>query len=69
MIEEGDPFVRAPAAEEETKEGVSKPGEMTQDQILTLEGLKIQLKNIYNEVIKDYQSLKPRIAKLINQGA
>jgi hypothetical protein len=69
LIEEGDPFVRTPAEGEETKEGAAKPGEMTQDQILTLEGLKIQLKNIYNEVIKDYLSLKPRIVKLINQGA
>ena len=67
LIEEGNPFVRNPAeGEEETKEGAAKPGEMTQDQILTLEGLKIQLKNIYNEIINEYQGLKPRIAKIIN---
>lgn len=65
MIEEGDPFGRTPD-DEESKEA-AKPGEMTQDQMLTIEGLKIQLKNIYNEVITEYQALKPRIAKILSQ--
>ena len=41
MIEEGNPFFRSPGDDEESKQGAAKPGEMTQDQILTLEGLKI----------------------------
>ena len=67
LAEEGDPFCRT-ADNEESKEGpAAKAGEMTQDQILTIEGLKINLKNIYNEVISEYQALKPRVAKIINQ--
>ena len=66
MIEEGNPFCRTPEDEESKEGAASKPGEMTQDQILTIEGLKINLKNIYNEVINEYQALKPRVAKILN---
>jgi len=63
LEDEGNPF----AKDEESKEEVPlKAGEMTQDQILTLEGLKIQLKSIYTEVIKEYDDLRPRIQKIIN---
>jgi hypothetical protein len=34
--------------------------------VLTIEGLKIQLKTIYAEIVKEYEELKPRIVKIIN---
>jgi hypothetical protein len=66
MIEE-DPFCRV----EEEKEVPDKAqaGGMTQDQILAIEGLKIQLKKIYEEIVDQFEALRPKMSKIVATGA
>lgn len=49
FIEE-DPFMRG----EEQEERKEPAGGITQEQLLTIEGMKIQLKSIYTEIVHDY---------------
>ena len=62
MIEE-DPFCR-PEEEKETEAKI--PGGMTQDQILAIEGLKIQLKKIYDEIVEQFELLRPKMTKIVH---
>lgn len=63
MIEE-DPFCRH-EEEKESAETKGAGGGMTQDQILAIEGLKIQLKKIYEEIVDQFEVLRPKVAKVI----
>lgn len=40
---------------------------MTQEQLLTIEAMKIDLKTIYNEIVTNYLSLKPKIQMMIKE--
>ena len=65
---EGDPFMRnQEQLEEEQKQQPN--GAMTQDQMLTIEGMKIQLKTLYAEIIQDYELLRPRLTKIIAEDS
>jgi hypothetical protein len=57
-----DPFLRG-SVQEEQKEG----GGMTQDQVMTMEGMKMQLKNIYVEVVKEFDSIRQRVVRVIRE--
>ena len=68
---EEDPFcgqgggVRGADEEEEKTNGAE--GGLTQDQILAMEGLKMQLKDIYNEVVSEYQPLREKVIKMMGE--
>eukprot|EP00347_Sterkiella_histriomuscorum_P005759 403355378 len=61
---EENPFFRDRHADEEQKDNKQKDGE----KILIQEGIKIELKNIYDEVQKQYSELRDRINALITQN-
>ena len=55
LVEEGNPFY----GQEESKE---QPGG---DDKLSSEGMKIQIKEIYNQIVDDFKKLKPQVVKKI----
>jgi hypothetical protein len=66
---EEDPFcgqgVGARGVDEEEEKTNGAEGGLTQDQILAMEGLKMQLKDIYNEVLNEYQPLRDKVINMI----
>ena len=67
FIEEGDPFFRDQVDEKMQKEEHKEKQGIEAEQLITQEAAKIQLGTMYQEIVKDYDILKTKVIKIIDQ--